>query len=358
MTAASLLVFAAVAQDREETDRSRHAADTPTEGIWPTNAMLERILDRIADNMAENYELNTAQLERTREVLKKHILPFLHAHRTQLKPLVNQFVEVMLNDAAPEPAEVAIWSQRLLPLLHQFGEVVAGIAEEERGLLNADQELVFDVEYAGFQTVVFLGRNQLGVWAAGGYDPQTEWIWGDPEGGRRLHEGLNKWEVSMDEAGRRVRDDGVHPDAAAADAAGVSRDRPTDEWTRYTRGFIRRYDLNAEQRQNAYTLLHQEQQRRDNYLLSKSAEVERVAKLLQATGPEEESENALDAYERLYAPVRQMFEQLKRRLNTLPTRAQRRAAAKAGLEADLRRKPESTTRPAPNEKRPHPQGRR
>ncbi|MFO0837583.1 MAG: hypothetical protein U1D55_03590 [Phycisphaerae bacterium] len=98
-------------------------------------------------------------------------------------------------------------------------------------------------------------------------------------------------------------------------------------WEQFTREVIQRYQLNAEQANRAWDILHDCQQRAESYLYKHRAEFE----ALQSSMGQEAASRPVRATggerARLLAPIEMIFEQrLKPRLEQLPTRAQRAAA--------------------------------
>lgn len=107
-------------------------------------------------------------------------------------------------------------------------------------------------------------------------------------------------------------------------------------WEAYTRAFIQRYKLNEEQTQKALSILHDCQERGRAYLVQHKDELaeldDRAKKLAEQTGVKRDKEraNIRRQRERLAKPLNDIFEQqLKPRLDKLPTRAQRKAAEDA-----------------------------
>jgi hypothetical protein len=330
------LVTAGLAQDIGERDeaRPRRAEQIPTEGFWPTQKMMERMIDRITSGIAGEFNFDDSQLELTRDLFKARFPEFLNANRAEIQTLLNQYFEALLNDDPPAVEEVAEWAARVQPLMTEFGDVCTEVNESMREYLNDDQMVMLDAQYVTFQTGLRMVQNKLAVWADGGYDPETEWIHRDSRRGSRAER----------EAAERE-----------ADEAEAAPPPPKDEWTIYTEQFIERYELNDEQKQKAFTFLQRQQEARDRYLRRSADEMARVTKLLTEAETEEARTASLEAYQRLNAPVDHLFEQLKERLETLPTRAQRKAAIEAGRvteeEAERRPTPESPPMPetAPSE---------
>lgn len=335
--AVGMLTTATFAQDVDDSDeeaRPKRATKIPTEGFWPTQKMMERIINRITDQMAERYDFDDNQLELTRDLFKARFPEFLNQNRAEIQTLVNQYFEALLDEGPPAVEHVAEWAQHVQPLLAEFGEVCDEVTESMREYLTDSQTTTLDAEVAAFQTGMTMARNKLAVWADGGYDPETEWI----------HSGSSRRERE------RADEATAEPEPSEADEAQPAGSAPAKtakgEWTIYTEKFIKRYQLNDEQKQKAFAFLRRQQEQRDDYLRRRADEMERVTELLKEAEKEAERTAALEAYSRLNAPVDRMFQRLKERLDTLPTRAQRRAAAEAGLEPERKDRPKAT-QPAP-----------
>ena len=307
----TIVVIAVGAAGQYAEQPPERATAIPTEGFWPTQKMMDRIIDRIVDQMSKHYDLDENQNELTRDLLGARYPEFLKENRAEIQTLLNQYFEALLNDEPPAPEEVAEWAAHVQPLLAKFGEVTHEVTESMREYMSDDQTVMLDAETAAFDAGLTMARNKLSVWANGGYDPETEWIHPPPN--------------QDDPDDRDVAPDNEEEQPAEDTDAG-----PLDEWGVYTLRFVERYQLTDEQRQKAFTILRRQQEARDRYLRRKVDEMSRVTKVLSEAETEEERQAALAAYERLNAPVDRIFQQLKERLDTLPTRAQRRDAAERG----------------------------
>ena len=331
----AMFAIAALAQDVSERDedRSRRRADKiPTDGFWPTQKMMERFINRITDGMADEYNFDDDQLETTRDLFKAQFPEFLNENRAEIQTLLNQYFEALLDDGPPAPEEVAEWAGRVQPLMAEFGEICNEVTEGMREYINDEQMVMLDAQYVAFQTGLKMVQNKLAIWSDGGYDPETEWI--------------------RDNSRRPSREEREAAERAAeeADAERAAAEAPKDQWTIYTEQFIERYQLNDEQKQKAFAFLRHQQEARDRYLRRNDDEMARVTRLLTESETEEERAASLEAYQRLNAPVDRIFEQLKDRLDTLPTRAQRKAVGEAGLVAEKKQPP--TPESAPNTETP------
>lgn len=328
IVAACVLAAPAIGQDVEE--RPERATKVPTAGFWPTERMMERMIDRITEEMGKHYGFDEDQLYTTREMFKANYPKFLNENRAEVQTLMNEYFEALLNDGPPAVEEVAGWAQRVQPLLAEFGEVSTEVMAGMREYLTDEQLTMFDAESAAFETGMSMAQNKLSAWAAGGYDPETEWIHSPPP------DAETQAEYEAEAARAAAENEGTDVEAAAA-AVTV----PKDDWTIYTEKFIERYQLNVEQKQKAFVFLRRQQEARDRFLRRKAPEMARVSKLLSNAETEEARTAALAEYEELNEPVARMFQTLKDRLATLPTRAQRKAAAELEPEGDEAHSPTS-----------------
>ncbi len=119
------------------------------------------------------------------------------------------------------------------------------------------------------------------------------------------------------------------------------------DWQKYTREFIARYRLDEDQAQRARQICKDCETERENYRSRRKAEfaaVEDAERAARASGAAAEEWNKLRATRsRLEEPIHAIFDaQLKPRLEKLPTRAQREAAAPGESES---RGPESKNSP-------------
>lgn len=117
-----------------------------------------------------------------------------------------------------------------------------------------------------------------------------------------------------------------------AAAKRVTREGETDPWYQYTNKVIERYALTGEQIQKARLICHECQERRNAFLAAKKDILDAAQKTAttarRADEPDWEMVEKADAkFADLLKPVTEIFEnQLKPRLEKLPTRAQRAAA--------------------------------
>lgn len=357
--------------DDEEDERSRRRQeDLPPAGFWPTETMMDRIIDRISDDMGRAYSFDEDQLYNTRELFKERFPTWLNDNRAEIMQLTNEYLEALLSKEPPDVDFVADWAQRALPLFEDFTDLSEEVGEEMRTYLTEDQQVILDGQLAGFRVGMSYMQQRVGRWSEGGYDAETEWP-GNPGVHRAQEKEDELIRQDMDNAGRIARGDPpiessddttVPPDDVGSGAVpgGTTTAQPgakptaappqlKDEWTKYVEDFIRRYLLNDEQQTRAYKYLHFAHEQRDQYLGRRSARLGQAKSAMSTAKTEQERAKAGQIYERLNRPLERMFTQLKEKLDKLPTRKQRSNATKTKIGPADQKKPGETATGAESE---------
>ena len=102
--------------------------------------------------------------------------------------------------------------------------------------------------------------------------------------------------------------------------------------------FIQHYRLDDEQRQKAVGFLKQQVESRERYYVRSAGRMKQIKSLFVNIKTEKQRALAESARQELNEPVARMFERLKQKLDTLPTRQQRRLAAEAAKKGPDSRK--------------------
>jgi len=320
-------------------------------GLLLSDSVIEAWLRHQVAQMAEKYEFDDYQQELAQEAVLKRVPQFLRENRAEVQRLVNEFLQARYNPEAPTPEFAADWSLRALPLLQKGQSLLYTLADDLREFMTDEQQIKLDGYLAGMEVAVQFTANRLQGWAEGHFDPETDWP-GTPAARKLDRQRREKLEQEMNTARDQVwaqvaegrsADSAAGTSAAMAPAAAgqppTARPRATtraDEWERYVEDFIRRYDLNPEQQQKARLYLSSQKRSRDQYLVGKADQMSRLEKRY-AQAAQTRSRAQLDAaeaeYTKLVEPIDRMFEVLKQKLDTLPTRKQREQAANRDLQA-------------------------
>lgn len=311
------------------------ATEVPNAGFWPTRKMIDGMIDRMTEEMAEHYEFDDDQLYLTREVIRERIPSWLKENRAEIQTLTNYYFEAILAGESPTVEDVAGWSQRVLPKLNEFRDVIGEVTGEMRTFMTEEQRTQLDGEMAAFDVGMQFMNRRLSVWAEGGYNPETDWFNAPGRHERDIEE--QKRLAQEQEAARRaamggpggpelVADEG--PQSARLKYAGKAK----DDWDQYVEKFIQRYQLNESQQNQALKILEHYKGERDQYLKRKERDFVKAEAAFKESDTGPAREKATKRLERLARPVERYFQQMKDRLDSLPTRAQRSSAAMAEIE--------------------------
>lgn len=329
----------ALAQD--EPPPPERLQEVPQAGFWPTQRMMDRIVVKITEEMGEQYEMDEDQLERTRALVER-FPKWFQDNRAEIMDLTNQYFEALLEDDPPTPEVVAAWAARVLPLTQEFKGLVDETTDEMRTFMTDDQQDKLEQELAGVNVGFNFVTNKLGAWAAGGYDPETEWI-NDRGRERDIEEKRAvKAEADAAAAAEKAAQEGERAEIADAQGGGTpppatadiakptetSKAKPKDEWETYVDDFIRRYELDEAQKNSAYRILRAQQQERERLLTRRAKDIDRAQKLVADAKTPDEKAAAKAEYEKVNAPIERCYQKLKDGLDKLPTRKQKADAAK------------------------------
>lgn len=343
----------ASAQQQDPNQPQRDAQERQQDDEGPifvfeiTPQLLYNGLDKLVEKrLAKDYDLDEYQYEEMRQLLHRHVPKFLREHKEELQGLWVEWVETISADEPPDPEYVADWASRLLPVVKEAEGMVDSMSEDMREFLDDRQQVLLDGYLAAINVGMRPLTNRLHVFKEGGFEPERDWPGyrhvrhREPEEMRQLRK---KMDQARNHAMARSRGTGDRSGPSAARASDpelvehveTAKPKPTakrskGEWERYVEDFIRRYQLNDEQKQKAYSFLKQQSAQRDRHLLRKAPEIERITKMFNNAGDDKKKITLAEARrERLYQPIDRMFQKLKQKLDTLPTRDQRKAAAMA-----------------------------
>ncbi|UCG32595.1 MAG: hypothetical protein JSU68_13135 [Phycisphaerales bacterium] len=244
--------------------------------------------------VSERYTLTEQQSAQIRPKILWHSMRVMGKHVTTLFDLSEEVLAARLEQRPFNPAEVARWSQLSEPIVLDARAEFETFIREVEPLLTPEQKEILEKDRAAEDRRVRTILNRLGEWQQGRWTPEDWGLQDDP-----FHTG------------------GRTSPASTGDRAGVDAPSgptvlydPTDEdaWQRYVRDFIRRYRLDEEQSTTAWAIL------RD---LRARAGAHRAAMEHEAAGAPLEVRMA-PIYERL-------FQELRTRLDRIPTEDQRRA---------------------------------
>jgi hypothetical protein len=353
------IAFCASAAGQQERDK---LGDVDGFAFVLSPSALEKMLDAAVLRMGERYQMDDAQLEQTRKVFRDHVPRFLKENRQEMERLLNEFIETQAGQEAPSAEFAADWAKRAQPLLNKTREMIGGMTDSMRDYLSDEQQVQLDATLVAVDVAVNTTQTRLTRWSEGGYDPATEFH--RNPGVRQMDETRAR---QVEQSMRAARDEAINTayggqSIAAADGAGqtvaaqaatppaaeaaeplalaaeaqakaakpgkaAAKAEPKDEWAAYVEKFAARYSLDADQVQKANAFLNAAKTERDNHLRAKASKMEQIEKKFKEARSPDATKAAEAQFQDLMKPVNAMFERLKDKLETLPRREQRKAAA-------------------------------
>ncbi|NOT02079.1 MAG: hypothetical protein HOP29_15815 [Phycisphaerales bacterium] len=285
---------------------------SPADGFWPTAKMMDGLLARWADDNALKYGLNAPLAERHREQLVDRWKRFASENRAALQPLLNEYIESRLAVTPPDPAAVRNWAERAMPMFESFREELMQSHNELSDDLPPFQRARLALDGVKIGAVMEGFRARLRAWGDGRFD-EHEW-WDPPRSVRseRGHDPPGDSDRRADDANRRP--------------AKEKMDEELLRWDYHVAKFIEMFQLDEAQRQAAYSILRECRGSALAHLDRYRARMEKLERSIAKNDGKMDVEQRAEATA-LYGPVDSVFVDLKRRVDQIPTTAQRAAAA-------------------------------
>lgn len=317
MSALLLAAPAAWAQQKKE-EAHKNANPNPLAGsplFWRTDWILEAYVKAIT----RHYNLNKDQEEYTRKLLSQRVKDFLNDHEREARALIAQYMEYQMSQELPDPETAKEFAKKAGPLVKQIRKEIFEGNMRWREILDDQQRAKHDQDLR--QMTNFFDGMELGLerWKEGRVQPS-------------------------DLPGRL----GARP----------PRLKIEDAWDYWVRTFIRSYKLDEGQQQTAQSVLRElkaEAARYRDANKDKFTEMEAASAKLSNRSPkteptdlakyQEETRGLQKRKEELETPIRGLFDQLRTRVEAIPTTEQRRVRQQEleRLRAQARQRP--TTRP-------------
>lgn len=273
------------------------------QGIFSGSPLFWRtdwVLDAYIGQISRHYNLNKEQEEYTRKLLGQRVKGFLQEHERDARALMAEYMEYQISQELPDPKSAQEFARKASPLLQQIRKEIFDGNMRWREILNDEQRLQHDQDLRQMTTF---------------FDT--------------LEQGLDRW-----------KDGRVQPSdlpGRVARPANVGQ-KPEDAWDYWVRNFIQSYKLDEGQQQTAMSILRELKDEATRYRESNKArfaELEAAQKAIRERTPKTDPEG-LAQYQSettriskqhgdLERPIIALFEQLRTRVEAIPTVDQRRA---------------------------------
>jgi chromosome segregation ATPase len=310
----------------QEESSAEEAVDLSS-GLWPTQKLMRSMVERWAMEMTDQYELDEEASQRVREDMLARWPAYLESNRTQIQPVLNQFLEMRMGVEPPTKEEVSAWAAKAKPILESMSVEFEAGSREFKEVLRPLQKARFELEALKYRAGMTAARAKLNQWEQGEFDPRDFW---EPTRVARRKE-------------REARQ------AAEAAAAGVEAKEPEDQielelenWDRYVRTFIEIYGLDDAQRDAARSMLTELKQRALDHRDRNSDRIQQLElRIADGDTTDEQVAEIKQQLVELYGPIDKMFTELKDRLNGIPTTQQRASVQERHQERERARRAEA-----------------
>jgi len=259
-------------------------------------------MGKMSDLMSERYGFADEQRRRFESSTYSEMGWFLVKNSKVLLSQTEQFLE-MHSAGEPFTADmIARQTRESEPLLADMRERVDRMVKSLEKTMTPQQRAILKRDLDSLQRRQKFYDRLRRRWAEGKWEPRDWGLEKDPT--------YANWHEN--ERQRRLQEQ-----QAALESARQRREsiRAVDEtrWERYVREFVRKYKLDDAQSRTAYSILRELQARAADYKKTHREEIARLARHELASHP-------------LGEPLKNMFRELKTRLEPIPTAAQHEAA--------------------------------
>ncbi len=257
-------------------------------------------MDKFTGLLAERYQLNDEQKSRVTSLFYQESFGFFLKNAKVVIDQAREVVGARVRQEPFTPEQVARWARDGAPLMADGRARIERIADLMRQDLSPAQREILQRDFAGFERRFRDMEKMRTEWADGRWRPEDWGLEADPiQSGQAAP-------APTDQPAKSGRTPGPRG------LSGPTRLLPHDEttWVIYVRDFSQRYRLDSAQRTAADSILTELVERAAQFRRDHANEIARVPMPART-------------YDPALAPIRRVFEELKARLDPIPTGAQR-----------------------------------
>jgi hypothetical protein len=150
------------------------AADALNAGKTPAAATVEAIMEQAALNIAARYNLNDAQTDLTRKLMKREVYRFLEEHEAEVWPVIRDLLTAQLGAKPPENRdEVMRIGKAARPLLQLAKKAIFDANDEWHHILSPEQKQVHDFDLSEMKLTFEQIDKNFAEWEAGRPPPDN-----------------------------------------------------------------------------------------------------------------------------------------------------------------------------------------
>lgn len=278
--------------------------NAPRQGIFSGSPLFWRtdwVLDAYIGQITRYYNLNKEQEEYTRKLLNQRVKVFLQEHEADVRSLMSEYMEFQISQELPDPKTAQEFANKAAPLARDIRKEIFEGNMRWREILDDQQRAKHDEDLKKMTSF---------------FD--------------NLEQGLDRWKDG------RVQPTDV-PGRVGPRPSNLSH-KPEDAWEYWVKNFIKSYKLDEGQQQTALSILRELKDEATRYRESNKdrfaaleAEQKAVTERSEKTDADalakykEETAKIRKQKVELERPILALFDQLRSRVEAVPTVEQRKA---------------------------------
>lgn len=283
--------------------------------LGPNSWNVDAMISQASKNVNQRYNCNEEQSARTQEMMSAGVHRFLRENQDEIWPLLRDLWEYQLKGELPDAEKAARIGARVRPLLLAAQQAILEGNEVWGQYLSEDQRQLHEFDLEEMRKTMQKMDSNFEGWEAG--NPVLQPI-------------FPKYQKKADEPKRPTKPP-VGP-MISNESFKTHVPDTQDAWLRgyrnYVERFVKDYILDETQIEAATSILREIEARAEAHLASvKGAQNKINQRKAEAMGNAEWDayRKQLKAGQVLNAPLSDLFDELKTRLETIPTEAQRQS---------------------------------
>ena len=307
--------------------------------LWNIDGMVRQA----AEEIIRRYKLNDEQAGYTKQLLSKRVNTLLDKHGDKVRKLFREAMVMRMSGKPPTTEAIQSWSQQAVPIYQAVKREILEGNEEWGQILLPNQKEMHQTDIKDMMEDFTQYEQRLDRWSKGGFDAEKDWIKRTRRPARSRTRRPPRIKPKGDSSHVIVKRPRTPPAGApkgpsrfgakpGQDPTAVQQPQndveldPEHFWDVYVRNFVRKYRLDSGQSGQAQTILKDCKERARRHRAAHHEEYlelrGRIRKL-RADGGNAEAANAANReLGDLDAPISDLFEELKGRLESIPTSAQ------------------------------------
>ncbi|MBN1343379.1 MAG: hypothetical protein JXQ73_11900 [Phycisphaerae bacterium] len=304
---------------------------------------IQSMVTSAAEQIIRRYKLNDDQAEYTRKLMARRVNNLLEKHDEKIRSLFREAIAMRAIGKAPSVETIQSWAERALPVYQDAKKEILAGNKEWAEILTPEQKKIHDLDLRMMEVDFKQYEERLTRWKSGGFEPKKDWVVQSQARRRPMPRNSRAAKGSGTKEGTPVvkktgdqpatpTNTPPPPSAAGPPRIGLQQGQtpkdgqdqqvevdPDHFWDVYVRDFVRKYRLDEGQRKQAEAILKDCKAQAQRH---RTAHVEDYRRLHAALRKNRGDAGANEELGKLDAPINDLFEELKQRLDKILTSEQ------------------------------------